>query len=302
MTAINLPNEVYTHLKTMQKANKIYFIKKWKDGGKDELSSVINQYFIRQNNYESQNGMYVILGLDGSGLYKTDLHRMMTVGQGVDSEDVKSIESFFVDYANQAFDIVLKRYGFLHCQIYVIWFATPAMVTEMKNAKKLLFLDENFEQSKNLNAEIAENKEVKPLQALETEKKAKANESKIKIGIPSRSNVRVVGKSTKINKPVTTKTEKPLEIEKSDDNPKVMSLLLAIHNQELSRQEIMAKLEIPEESRKFYNEHYYKPAEKLGFVEKTLKDKPNSKFQKYRLTELGKEKLATFEKTSKSLH
>ena len=293
MTAINLPNEVYTHLKTMQKANKIYFIKKWKDGGKDELSSVINQYFIRQNNYESQNGMYVILGLDGFGLYKTDLHRMMTVGQGVDSEDVKSIESFFVDYANQAFDIVLTRYYFLHCQIYVIWFATPAMVTEMKNAKKLLFLDKNFEQSKNLNAEIAENKEVKPLQALETEKKAKANESKIKIGIPSRSNVRVVGKSTKINKPMTTKIEKPLEIEKSDDNPKVMSLLLAIHNQELSRQEIMAKLAIPEKSRKLYNTNYYQPAEKLGYIEQTIKGKPNSKYQKYRLTQLGKEKLAT---------
>lgn len=293
MTAINLPDEVYTHLKTMQKANKIYFIKKWKDGGKGELSSVINQYFIRQNNYESQNGMYVILGLDGFELYKTDLHQMMTMGQGVDSEDVKSIKSFFVDYANQAFDIVLSRYYFLNCQIYVIWFATPAMVTEMKNAKKLLFSDEHFEQSKNLNAEIAENKEVKPLQALETEKKAKANESKIKIRITSRPNFRVVGKSTKINKPVTTKIDKTLEIEKSDDNPKVMSLLLAIHNQELSRQEIMAKLAILEKSRKLYNTNYYQPAEKLGYIEQTIKGKPSSKYQKYRLTQLGKEKLAT---------
>lgn len=69
-------------------------------------------------------------------------------------------------------------------------------------------------------------------------------------------------------------------------------LLLAIDKQVLPRKEIMAKLGIPEESRKLYNEYYYKPAEKLSYLENTIKNKPNLKFQKYRLTELSKEKLA----------
>ena len=55
----------------------------------------------------------------------------------------------------------------------------------------------------------------------------------------------------------------------------------------------MKKLGIDLESRKFYNQNYYRPAEQLNLIEKTIKDKPNSKYQKYRLTQLGKEKLAT---------
>lgn len=90
--------------------------------------------------------------------------------------------------------------------------------------------------------------------------------------------------------------------ETSNDNSKVTHSLLAIDQQELSRMQIMAKLEIPEESRKFYNEHYYKPAEKLGFVEKTLKDKPNSKFQKIQIDRIRQGKISDVRKTSKSLH
>ncbi|MCF7919067.1 MAG: putative DNA binding domain-containing protein [Candidatus Cloacimonetes bacterium] len=62
-------------------------------------------------------------------------------------------------------------------------------------------------------------------------------------------------------------------------------LILAISDEELTRKEIFNKLKITH--RTTYNESYLKPAKQNGLVELTIPDKPQSKSQKYRLTEKG---------------
>ncbi len=56
---------------------------------------------------------------------------------------------------------------------------------------------------------------------------------------------------------------------------------------ELSSNEIMKKLEL--KGRANFISEYLQPALKTGFVEMTFPNKPNSKFQKYRLSAMGKE-------------
>ena len=338
-----LPRELYKHLEKMSKANKIYFIQKWSDEGAKELTFIIQKYFVKEKHYKSQNGVFVIIGVNGFEFYKTELHYQMLLSRRcLDENDLKSIKSFFddYDYDYEAFDIVLHKYYFFNSPICVIWFATPAMVAEMKHAKELFFLGEDIPANENstkmnqntielnashINADYEKVEQsgilgdkisqknteqlinVEPLNdknetTIEYKEVKQSDKNEGKVIRPVHSEAREGSISVKNTGSMIANCDLSSKDETSSDNSKVTHLLLAIDQQELSRMQIMAKLEIPEESRKFYNEHYYKPAEKLGFVEKTLKDKPNSKFQKYRLTELGKEKLATFEKTSKSLH
>ena len=55
---------------------------------------------------------------------------------------------------------------------------------------------------------------------------------------------------------------------------------------EMARTEIMAQLGLRDE--KHFREHYQQVAMAAGLIERTLPDKPNSRLQKYRLTEKGR--------------
>ena len=54
---------------------------------------------------------------------------------------------------------------------------------------------------------------------------------------------------------------------------------------DMSRAEIQAKLGLKDE--KHFREAYLRPAAAQGLIEMTIPDKPNSRLQKYRLTEQG---------------
>ena len=65
-----------------------------------------------------------------------------------------------------------------------------------------------------------------------------------------------------------------------------MKRILAIVGKEMSRQEIQSALAL--RGRENFEARYLKPALEAAFVECTIPDKPNSRLQKYRLTEKGK--------------
>ena len=56
---------------------------------------------------------------------------------------------------------------------------------------------------------------------------------------------------------------------------------------EYSTSDLMAQLQLKHRPTFIYN--YMQPALKAGLIEMTIPDKPNSKYQRYRLTEKGKE-------------
>ena len=62
--------------------------------------------------------------------------------------------------------------------------------------------------------------------------------------------------------------------------------LLECLEKEMSREEIMAVLDL--RHRPHFMREYLKPALEAEFVEMTLSDRPNSRFQKYRLTAKGR--------------
>jgi ATP-dependent DNA helicase RecG len=66
--------------------------------------------------------------------------------------------------------------------------------------------------------------------------------------------------------------------------------MLGMFEGEMNRQQIMAKLGLRDE--KHFREHYQQAAIASGVIEMTVPDKPNSRHQKYRLTEAGKQWLA----------
>lgn len=70
-----------------------------------------------------------------------------------------------------------------------------------------------------------------------------------------------------------------------DNSPQITKLLKILQG-EMSREEILSKLELKD--RENLRKAYLKPALELGFIELTLPGKLRSKKQKYRITEKGK--------------
>lgn len=68
--------------------------------------------------------------------------------------------------------------------------------------------------------------------------------------------------------------------------PQVGQLLLAVKG-EMSREELQEALQLHD--RKSFRERYLRPALIDGLIEMTLPDKPNSRLQRYRLTEKGRQ-------------
>lgn len=71
--------------------------------------------------------------------------------------------------------------------------------------------------------------------------------------------------------------------------PQVVRLLNKLDGREMSKQEIMKELRLTDT--KNIKEMYLQPALRMGLIEMTIPDKPQSKNQKYRMTQLGKEQL-----------
>ena len=61
--------------------------------------------------------------------------------------------------------------------------------------------------------------------------------------------------------------------------------LLKVMDGEMTRQEVQDKLELID--REYFRTGYLRPALAAGVIEMTVPDKPNSRFQKYRLTPKG---------------
>lgn len=72
-------------------------------------------------------------------------------------------------------------------------------------------------------------------------------------------------------------------------SPQVGELLAAIRG-EMSREALQSALGLLD--RKSFRERYLKPALADGLIEMTIPDKPNSRLQKYRLTDQGRQRLA----------
>lgn len=75
--------------------------------------------------------------------------------------------------------------------------------------------------------------------------------------------------------------------------PEVLRMVSAIQG-EMTRAEIQKKLGLADE--KHFREKYQQPGLKLGVIEMTVPDKPQSPLQKYRLTSAGK-RLASRDQT-----
>ena len=71
--------------------------------------------------------------------------------------------------------------------------------------------------------------------------------------------------------------------------PQVGALLAALRGA-MTRQELQTALNLAE--RTSFRERYLKPALDDGLIEMTVPDKPNSRLQRYRLTEGGRQWLA----------
>ena len=72
--------------------------------------------------------------------------------------------------------------------------------------------------------------------------------------------------------------------------PEILRLLKSFEG-EMGRAELMAALGLQDE--KHFREYYQQIAMKQGLIEMTVPDKPRSRLQKYRLTALGQQVLAT---------
>ena len=74
------------------------------------------------------------------------------------------------------------------------------------------------------------------------------------------------------------------ELKTPQVTPQVAQLIAVIQG-ELTRQELMVTLDLKD--RKHFANAYLKPALAAGQIKMTLPDKPNSRLQKYRLTQVG---------------
>jgi ATP-dependent DNA helicase RecG len=89
----------------------------------------------------------------------------------------------------------------------------------------------------------------------------------------------------------TISFHKPMQITPPDTppdtppvTPPVKQLLIALTDA-MSREELQSALRIT--NKKYFLVNYVKPAIVAGLIEMTIPDKPNSKYQKYRLTRKG---------------
>ena len=73
--------------------------------------------------------------------------------------------------------------------------------------------------------------------------------------------------------------------------------LLEICIQPLFRQEMQDRLGLKD--REHFRKYYLKPALDAGLIERTLPQAPKSKFQKYRLTQAGRNYLQNMKKSQK---
>lgn len=87
------------------------------------------------------------------------------------------------------------------------------------------------------------------------------------------------------SEPVYIETEGHTHQDTLQVTPQVAKLV-AVMNGELGRVEIQNKLGLND--REYFRKNYLMPVLKNGLIEMTIPNKPNSKNQKYRLTELGK--------------
>jgi Fic family protein len=78
-----------------------------------------------------------------------------------------------------------------------------------------------------------------------------------------------------------------------------LAVLAALKNKTLSRKEIFAAIEMSGDSRAF--KRHIEPLIEAGLIERTVPDKPNSRLQKYRLTDAGRERAAPLRAAQKSL-
>jgi predicted transcriptional regulator len=69
-------------------------------------------------------------------------------------------------------------------------------------------------------------------------------------------------------------------------NEVMRSILKSLESTSLSRKEIFAAIRINGDTRAF--QRYIEPLIEGGYIEMTVPDKPNSKLQKYRITDKGK--------------
>ena len=98
-------------------------------------------------------------------------------------------------------------------------------------------------------------------------------------------------------KSVKLKTETEVTPEATPDvTPEVKRLLNAITGDH-SRKELQEMLGLKDDEH--FRKTYFLPAIKTGFVEMTRPDKPKSRFQKYRLTEIGQAALKELAKAGK---
>ena len=84
---------------------------------------------------------------------------------------------------------------------------------------------------------------------------------------------------------VITTIQRTIEDITPQVTPQVEVLLFMLKDGDMSVVEMMERLGLKD--RHNFNERYLQPALSLGLVEMTIPDKPNSRLQRYRLTEKG---------------
>ena len=293
-----MSKEVYEHLKKIYMKGYVQFREKFETDGIGKLNDFVHyNVFNRGVKYyqDNNNGLYLIYGINEEAFctkFATTQYLM-----GLSRDEVNIIKTLIHSkFSNLFFDVVINTYDYNNRFLVVLWFAHPDIVAKMKRNGELFFRNKaKSEVSTEINSQST-SEATKPNRRFILKKKPHKN--LVRHLPPKKTNLteKSVSDSQEHTHPNTSKKIIEKQIVVDEINPKVNELIKLIGNEELSRAEIMNKLGIVKSSRKLYNENYYKPAENLGFVEKTIPDKPNSKNQKYRLTLLGQEKLTPLAK------